>query len=90
MWTAEIRECGIGAFDIVSTGINPGVHILRVAGLCMVDESKAADDQGVRVFRAVEGSVKQNPEYIKSNKLPEFSVNRTCAGHQGQGGCQHH
>jgi len=45
MWTAEISECGIGAFDIVSTRINPEVHILRVAGLCMVDESKAADDQ---------------------------------------------
>jgi len=46
--------------------------------------------QGVRVFRAVEGSVKQNLELIKSGKLPEFSVNMTCAGHQGQGGCQHH
>jgi predicted Fe-Mo cluster-binding NifX family protein len=46
--------------------------------------------QGVRVFRAVEGSVKQNLEYIKSGKLPEFSVNMTCAGHEGQGGCQHH
>jgi len=46
--------------------------------------------QGVRVFRAVEGSVKQNLEYIKSSKLPEFSVNMTCAGHHGQGGCQQH
>jgi len=46
--------------------------------------------QGVRVFRAVEGSVKQNMEFIRSGKLPEFSVNMTCAGHQGQGGCQHH
>jgi predicted Fe-Mo cluster-binding NifX family protein len=47
--------------------------------------------QGVRVFRAVEGSVKQNLEYMKSGKLPEFSVNMTCAGHQGgQGGCAHH
>ena len=46
--------------------------------------------QGVRVFRAVEGSVKQNLEFMKSGKLPEFSVNMTCAGHQGQGGCQHH
>lgn len=46
--------------------------------------------QGVRVFRAVEGSVKQNLEFIKSGKLPEFSANMTCAGHQGQGGCQHH
>jgi predicted Fe-Mo cluster-binding NifX family protein len=46
--------------------------------------------QGVRVFRAVEGSVKQNLEFIKSSKLPEFSVNMTCAGHHGQGGCAHH
>jgi predicted Fe-Mo cluster-binding NifX family protein len=46
--------------------------------------------QGVRVFRAVEGSVKQNLEFIKTGKLPEFSVNMTCAGHHGEGGCQHH
>jgi predicted Fe-Mo cluster-binding NifX family protein len=46
--------------------------------------------QGVRVFRAVEGSVKQNLEFIKSGKLPEFSANMTCAGHHDQGGCQHH
>jgi predicted Fe-Mo cluster-binding NifX family protein len=47
--------------------------------------------QGVRVFRAVEGSVKQNLEFMKSGKLPEFSVNMTCAGHHGgQGGCAHH
>ena len=46
--------------------------------------------QGVRVFRAVEGSVKQNLEYMKSGKLPEFSVNMTCAGHHGGGGCAHH
>jgi predicted Fe-Mo cluster-binding NifX family protein len=46
--------------------------------------------QGVRVFRAVEGSVKQNLEYMTSGKLPEFSANMTCAGHQGGGGCAHH
>jgi len=46
--------------------------------------------QGVRVFRALEGSVKQNLEFIRSGKLPEFSVNMTCAGHHGDGGCQHH
>ena len=45
MWTAKFSECGIGAFDIVSTGIDPEVHILRVAWFCMIDESKAADDQ---------------------------------------------
>lgn len=46
--------------------------------------------QGVRVFRAVEGSVRQNLEFIKSGKLPEFALNMTCAGHKDGGGCQHH
>lgn len=46
--------------------------------------------QGIRVFRAVEGSVKQNLEFIRSGKLPEFSAAMTCAGHKDQGGCQHH
>jgi hypothetical protein len=45
MWTAKVNECGIGAFDIVSTGINPFVHILRVAWFCMIDESKATNNQ---------------------------------------------
>jgi hypothetical protein len=38
----------------------------------------------------VEGSVRENLEFMKSGKLPEFSANMTCAGHHGQGGCQHH
>jgi predicted Fe-Mo cluster-binding NifX family protein len=47
--------------------------------------------QGVRVFRAAEGSVKTNFEFMKAGKLPEFAVNMTCAGHQGgQGGCHSH
>ena len=45
MRTAKFSECGIGAFDILSTGIDPEVHILCVAWFCMIDESKAADDQ---------------------------------------------
>jgi len=45
--------------------------------------------QGVRVFRAVEGSVKENLEFIKAGKLPEFAASMTCAGHSGQGGCNH-
>jgi len=43
--------------------------------------------QGVRVFRAVEGTVKENLEFMKEGKLPEFAANMTCAGHHGQGGC---
>lgn len=44
---------------------------------------------GIRVFRAVEGSVSENLELLKAGKLPEFSANMTCAGHQGGHGCAH-
>jgi predicted Fe-Mo cluster-binding NifX family protein len=44
--------------------------------------------QGIRVFRAVEGSVHENYTLMTSGNLPEFVSNMTCGGHQG-GGCQH-
>lgn len=46
--------------------------------------------QGIRVFRAIEGSIKDNLELLQSGKLPEFSDNMTCGGHQSEGGCIHH
>lgn len=45
--------------------------------------------QGIRVFRAVEGSVAENLDLLKSGRLPEFSANMTCAGHHGGSGCVH-
>jgi predicted Fe-Mo cluster-binding NifX family protein len=44
---------------------------------------------GIKVFRAVEGSVEENFNLLKSNQLPEFVANMTCAGHQGGHGCHH-
>jgi predicted Fe-Mo cluster-binding NifX family protein len=44
---------------------------------------------GIRVFRAVEGNVQENLEFIRAGKLPEFVMNMTCAGHHGQEGCVH-
>jgi len=44
---------------------------------------------GIKVFRAVDGSVDENLELIKSGKLPEFVMNMTCAGHSQGGGCAH-
>jgi predicted Fe-Mo cluster-binding NifX family protein len=46
-------------------------------------------NQGIRVFRAVEGNVRENLELLKSGKLPEFAVSMTCAGHQDGHGCVH-
>jgi predicted Fe-Mo cluster-binding NifX family protein len=44
---------------------------------------------GLKVYRAVDGSVKDNLELIQSVKLPEFAMNHTCGGHGGHGGCAH-
>jgi len=44
--------------------------------------------QGIRVYKASEGSVRQNLERILNNQLPVFTVRETCGGHGG--GCAHH
>lgn len=45
--------------------------------------------RGIRVFAAVEQTVKGNLDLIKTNRLPEMTLQQTCAGH-GAGGCGHH
>jgi predicted Fe-Mo cluster-binding NifX family protein len=42
---------------------------------------------GIRVYRAVDPTVKGNLELLKDNKLPELLMNQTCGGHQGN--CAH-
>ena len=44
---------------------------------------------GVRVYRAVEGSVRENLEMIDSGRLPQLTLDQTCAGHEGGEGCSH-
>ena len=44
---------------------------------------------GIKTYRAVEGTVAENLELVKSGKLPEFSPFHTCAGHAGNAGCSH-
>ena len=43
---------------------------------------------GIKVYRAVEGSVNENLELIQTGRLPEFTLDQTCAGH-GISGCIH-
>jgi predicted Fe-Mo cluster-binding NifX family protein len=43
--------------------------------------------EGIKVFRAAGPSVKSNLALINENRLPELTVQQTCAGHQG--GCGH-
>ena len=44
---------------------------------------------GIKIYRAVEGSVDENLTLIKDGKLPEFAFNHTCAGHADGHECVH-
>lgn len=43
---------------------------------------------GVSVYRALQGTVRENIDLILQGKLPQFGLQHTCAGHAG--GCAHH
>jgi predicted Fe-Mo cluster-binding NifX family protein len=47
------------------------------------------NSDGIRVYRAVEGSVSENLKLAKSGFLPVFNMMETCAGHGASGGCVH-
>lgn len=42
---------------------------------------------GIKVYRGVEGTVRENLKLIEAGHLPEFTLDRTCAGHGPNGGC---
>jgi predicted Fe-Mo cluster-binding NifX family protein len=44
--------------------------------------------EGIKVFRAVEPTVRENLDLLMDSALPELTVNQTCGGHAG--GCGHH
>ena len=61
------------------------VDAIGVAGIGMGALMKL-QAQGMKVYRAVQATVLRNVELIREEKLPEFSTEHTCAGHQG-GAC---
>jgi len=44
---------------------------------------------GIKVYRGVEGTVRENMEMIEAGHLPEFSPDHTCAGHSPGEPCVH-
>jgi predicted Fe-Mo cluster-binding NifX family protein len=44
---------------------------------------------GITTFRAVAGSVSENLNLIRVDKLPKFTLDQTCMGHQDDGHCAH-
>lgn len=62
---------------VVAGGIGPGA----LAGL------RAA---GIRVYRGVEGTVRENLALIRAGRLPEFGADDVCPHHHGgHGRCAH-
>ena len=41
----------------------------------------------IKTYRAVEGTVNENLELIRSGSLPMFTLDHTCAGHDAGGHC---
>ena len=51
---------------------------------------KKLTEEGVKTNRTVEGTLSENLSLIKDGKLPEFTLDHTCKGHQhGIGECFH-
>ncbi len=44
--------------------------------------------EGIKVFKAVENTIKDNLALFHENRLPELTMNHTCGGHAGE--CAHH
>lgn len=38
---------------------------------------------GIKVYKAVKETVKENLDLLKDNRLPELALSQTCGGHQG-------
>lgn len=63
------------------------VDAIAVGGIGMGALMKL-QGQGIRVYRAVQGTVGQNVSLVLNQRLPEFDASLTCAGHAG-GECAH-
>jgi predicted Fe-Mo cluster-binding NifX family protein len=44
---------------------------------------------GISVYKGIEGSVSENVELIRNGRLPQVSIQDTCAGHSDHGQCAH-
>jgi predicted Fe-Mo cluster-binding NifX family protein len=47
------------------------------------------NQQGIKVFQAQGQTVRENIQMLKDQDLPEFTLQRTCAGHGHGMGCGH-
>jgi predicted Fe-Mo cluster-binding NifX family protein len=46
--------------------------------------------EGIQVYASRAPTIAQNVDLFKEGKLPVLTLQHSCAGHQGGGGCGHH
>ncbi len=66
---------------------NHQVDAVAVSGIGM-GALVGLQSRGMKVYRAVQGTVRRNLDMIQSQELQEFHPGFTCAGHEA-GGCCH-
>jgi predicted Fe-Mo cluster-binding NifX family protein len=44
---------------------------------------------GIKVYRAMQGTVRQNVQLFETNTMVEISIEHACGGHAAGGGCGH-
>jgi predicted Fe-Mo cluster-binding NifX family protein len=44
---------------------------------------------GIKVYRAMQGTVKDNIGLFQTNTMVEISIEHACGGHAAGGGCGH-
>jgi predicted Fe-Mo cluster-binding NifX family protein len=67
-------------------GSNPEAVIVGGIGAGALRKLMAS---GIKVYRAVEGTVQDNVKLIKTGQLPEYTLDQTCSGHGATGDCVH-
>ena len=73
-----MKAIGGAAVDAVIVG---GIGAGALTGL---------NARGIKVFKALENTIKENLALFHKGKLPELTINQTCGGHTDGGGCAHH
>jgi predicted Fe-Mo cluster-binding NifX family protein len=50
---------------------------------------RGLNSRGIKVYRSVAATVKENLDLLKDGRLPELTMQHACGGHGQQGGCAH-
>jgi predicted Fe-Mo cluster-binding NifX family protein len=50
---------------------------------------RGLNSRGIKVYRSVAATVKENLDLLKDGRLPELTMQHACGGHGHEGGCAH-